>query len=200
MNGPGHGIGIVVSKSSLLIGIMGLLAMVVLLCNSSTMSAQSLSSVDETDTRAITKANFLFHFAASNEWPAQAKQGDFYIGIIGNSRLYEELVDKYAMKSIGSQPLKVVAFEDVASFDSDRFIQLIYCDAGGESLRQLATQLIDQPILLVADSEDALEQGAFINFVVKNNRIRYEINQEEAKKRGVLIGNKIMSWAVTPTE
>jgi hypothetical protein len=104
------------------------------------------------------------------------------------------------MKSIGSQPLKVVSFEDVASFNSNRFIQLIYCDTGGESLRQLATQLIDQPILLVADSEDGLKQGAFINFVVKNNRIRYEINQEEAKKRGVLIGNKIMSWAVTPTE
>ena len=38
-------------------------------------SGQGLgNSLDETDTRAVTKANFLFHFAASNEWPASVKE------------------------------------------------------------------------------------------------------------------------------
>ena len=51
-------------------------------------------------------------------------------------------------------------------------------------------------MLLVADSEDALASGALINFVVIGNRIRYEINAQQAREKGVLIGNKIMSWAV----
>ncbi|MGB2385466.1 MAG: YfiR family protein, partial [Flavobacteriales bacterium] len=71
-------------------------------------SGQGLgNSLDETDTRAVTKANFLFHFAASNEWPASVKEGEFHLTIVGNERLHAELVDKYAMKMIGAQPLRV---------------------------------------------------------------------------------------------
>jgi hypothetical protein len=51
----------------------------------------------------------------------------------------------------------------------------------------------------VADSKGALERGAFINFVAVGNRIRYQINADQAREKGVLIGNKIMSWAVTST-
>jgi hypothetical protein len=49
---------------------------------------------------------------------------------------------------------------------------------------------------LISDAADGLQSGALINFVAVNNRIRYEINSEEAKKRELLIGNRILSWAV----
>jgi hypothetical protein len=35
-----------------------------------------------------------------------------------------------------------------------------------------------------------------INFVAVGHLMRYEINAEKAAERGVLIGNRIMSWAV----
>jgi hypothetical protein len=60
----------------------------------------------------------------------------------------------------------------------------------------LALALADTPTVLVSDSPDGLEQGALINFVSIGNRIRYEINAADAGKKGVLIGNKIMTWAV----
>jgi len=160
--------------------------------------AQS-ESLDETDTRAIMKANFLFHFAASNEWPASSKSGDFNVAVIGNERLFEELVDKYAFKMVGAQPLKIHAFHDVESFKGAPSMHLIYCDPGGDALSTLAKSLEGKPALLVADSEGALERGAFINFVAVGNRIRYQINADQAREKGVLIGNKIMSWAVTST-
>lgn len=162
--------------------------------------AQTSESLDETDTRAIMKANFLFHFAASNEWPEEVKEGDFYMSIIGNNRLYEELVDKYALKLIGAQPLKIQAFSTVQEFPLTQLHHLVYCEQGGDALKDLARTLKATPSLLVADDESGLESGAFINFVAVGNRIRYEINAEAAAKKGVLIGNKIMTWAVKPTQ
>ena len=168
-------------------------------CAPTGLSLAQSESLDETDTRAIMKANFLFHFAASNEWPASSKNGNFNVAVIGNERLFEELVDKYAFKLVGAQPLKIHAFDDVKSFNGASEMHLVYCDPGGDALSSLAKTLDGRPALLVADSEGALERGAFINFVAVGNRIRYQINAEQAREKGVLIGNKIMSWAVTST-
>ena len=160
------------------------------------LSQGTSSGLDETDTRAVTKANFLFHFAASNEWPASVKEGAFYLTIVGNDRLYNELVDKYAMKMIGAQPLQVQGYARVEDLPLDAFHHLVYCDRGGAELNRVAMALVETPTVLVSDSPDGLEQGAVINFVASGNRIRYEINTADAAKKGVLIGNKIMSWAV----
>jgi hypothetical protein len=172
-----------------------LLAVVWAICGLASGQGSS-SALDETDTRAVTKANFLFHFAASNEWPASVKEGEFHVTIIGNERLHAELVDKYAMKMIGAQPLRVHGYARPEDLPLDDFHHLVYCDVGGAELKRLAAALDATPTVLVSDSPDGLEQGAVINFVASGNRIRYEINAADAVKKGVLIGNKIMSWAV----
>ena len=154
------------------------------------------STLDESDTRSITKANFLFHFAASNEWPAQCLEGPFRLAIIGNPSLHAILSDKYAMKSIGLQSLEVLGFEDVASLESAPFVHVIYCEETGAKLQQVADAIANAPVLLISDAADGLQNGALINFVSVNNRIRFEINSEEAAKRDLLIGNRILSWAV----
>lgn len=164
-----------------------------------TWGQSGTGSLDETDTRAVTKANFLYHFAASNEWPEEVKEGEFHLTIIGNERLYAELVDKYAMKLIGAQPLHIHGYPDPEAWPKDAFHHLVYCEPGGDGLKGVATALQNTPTVLVSDAPDGLAQGSLINFVAIGNRIRYEINAEEAAKKGVLIGNKIMSWAVKST-
>ena len=152
--------------------------------------------LDNADTQAIMKANFLFHFAASNEWPAETKSGPFRIAVVGNERLFQELIDKYALKSIGIQSLEVVYFEKDHEISDSQKPHLIYSESSDEALDALAAHWKDEPVLLVTDSEKALERGSLINFVSIDRRMRYEINAKEASKKGVLIGNRILSWAV----
>ena len=180
----------------------GALFIACICCASSAMNlhaqgqfAQS-SALDESDTRSITKANFLFHFAASNEWPAEFMEGPFRLAIIGNPSLHAILADKYAMKSIGSQSLEIIAFDDAESLEKAPFTHVIYSEESGETLQRISESIQDQPVLLISDAADGLQNGALINFVAVNNRIRYEINSEEASKRDLLIGNRILSWAV----
>ncbi|MDA0303948.1 MAG: YfiR family protein [Bacteroidetes bacterium] len=153
-------------------------------------------TLDKADTQAIMKANFLFHFAASNEWPSETKSGPFRIAVVGNARLFQELIDKYALKSIGAQSLEIVFFEKDNEVNASERPHLIYSESSGDALDALVAQWQDDPVLLVTDSESALERGSLINFVAVDRRLRYEINANEASKKGVLIGSRILSWAV----
>ena len=152
--------------------------------------------LDNTDTQAIMKANFLFHFSASNEWPAETKMGPFRMAVVGNQRLFQELIDKYALKSIGAQPLEIVSFDTDSDIQAAGFFHLIYSESAGAELEELALQWKGQPVLLVTDTESALERGSMINFVAEDRRMRYEINAKVASEKGVLIGSRILSWAV----
>lgn len=154
------------------------------------------SKMDPSDTRSITKANFLFHFAASNEWPSAYTEGPFRLAVVGNPSLHSILADKYAMKSIGSQPLEIAAYENVQALEDAPFFHVIYCEESGASLKRVAKSIQGEPVLLISDAPDGLEYGALINFVAVNNRIRYEIDSEEAARRDLLIGNRILSWAL----
>jgi len=148
--------------------------------------------IDETDTRAVMKANFLYHFAAGNDWPEDVKRGNFRVAVIGNERMYRELVDKYALKPIGAQPLEIVRVEPGTL---PGFFHIVYAE--GTDVRKLAGSIGSRPTLLVTERSGALAEGAAINFVVRNNRILYELDPAAAARRGVLLGSKILSWAVS---
>ncbi len=184
---------------SVLIGFM-LVAVGLIWIGTSNLHAQvqfnQTSAMDESDTRSITKANFLFHFSASNQWPSSKMEGPFRLAIVGNPSLHAILADKYGMKVIGSQQLEIIAFDDALALERAPFSHVIYCEESGETLERIAKYIEGQPVLLISDASDGLEHGALINFVAVKNRIRYEINSEEASKRNLLIGNRILSWAV----
>ena len=36
-----------------------------------------------------------------------------------------------------------------------------------------------------------------MNFLVQSSKIRYELDMDNAVLRGLIVGNRIMSWAVT---
>ena len=67
----------------------------------------------------------------------------------------------------------------------------------------MLTQIIeitkDKPIMVVTSvsGETAMPEGAVVNFIVQTSRIRYELDMENALKRGLIVGNRILSWAIT---
>ena len=79
------------------------------------------------------------------------------------------------------------------------FTHVLYTESEGEQLIQLFNQTADKPIMVVTsvDADTAMPEGAVVNFVVQTSRIRYELDMENALNRGLVVGNRILSWAVT---
>src|SRR6185503_208611 len=55
-------------------------------------------------------ANIVYHFTKYINWPEDKKTGDFIIGIVGDSPLYEELKSFVANKMAGNQKIVVKKF------------------------------------------------------------------------------------------
>ena len=136
-------------------------------------------------------------FARSNDWPRDKKQGHFRIGIQGNTALYNLLVDKYAGQSIGSQILEIIEIDDTPQMSE--FIHVLYTESKGDQLMNLINSTAEKPIMVVTsvDTDTVMPEGAVVNFVVQTSRIRYELDMENALKRGLIVGNRILSWAIT---
>ncbi|PCJ80334.1 MAG: hypothetical protein COA49_08855 [Bacteroidetes bacterium] len=151
--------------------------------------------LDDADTIAITKASFLFQFAKSNDWPENTKNGSFKIGIQGNKSLYNFLIEKYSSQSIGNQMLEVVWYEEG---EVDEYVNILYTESDGEVLDRIIESIKNKPIMLVTsvNAETSMPDGAVINFIVQSSRIRYELDMENALARGLIVGNRILSWAV----
>jgi hypothetical protein len=152
--------------------------------------------LDSADTIAITKASFLFQFARSNDWPEETKEGNFKIGIHGNRILFDFLVEKYSSQSIGSQMLEMVWYEDA---EMTEFAHILYSEAEGDDLATLIKSTGNQPVMVVTSLNGGLQmpKGAVMNFLVQSSKIRYELDMDNAVLRGLIVGNRIMSWAVT---
>jgi hypothetical protein len=149
--------------------------------------------MDTSNTVAPLKAQYLFQFAKGNDWPTDVKDGPFLVGVHGNPDLLEELATKYAMQPVGSQALKVV---DIAGPTLDEFVHILYTEAEGEALQTLLASTQTKPTLVVTSSPDALPRGAVMNFVSQEGFIKYELDVNNAASRGLLLGNRILSWAV----
>lgn len=165
-----------------------------LLCLAMVPNKTNDTQLDDADTIAITKANFLFQFATFNDWPEDRKKGPFKIGVVGNDNLYKEMLEKYASKAVGSQALEVHRLDKM---QSGQYYHIIYVDgAANGAMPNVIKAIGEEPTLLVANNRDALQKGAAISFVPIDGMIRYSINPEVAKKKNITIGSRIQLWAV----
>src|SRR4051812_29283167 len=55
-------------------------------------------------------ANIIYRFTKYINWPDDKKSGDFIIGVVGETPLYEELKNFTSNKSVAGQPIVVKKF------------------------------------------------------------------------------------------
>jgi hypothetical protein len=64
-------------------------------------------------------------------------------------------------------------------------------------LPSVIEQVTGKPTMVVSNAIITSQQGVIISFIIKDSMTRYVINAEEAEKRKILIGSKILSWAIS---
>lgn len=139
------------------------------------------------DTRAMIEASYIYNIAKLVQWRDEGmRRGPFIIGVIGSTNLYQELVNKYAMRSIGKQPIEVRKLPEMAEVDA---CHILFIPAAN---RNLLAPILKQPnaraTLIITDFPDALANGAVVNFIPARNTLKYEINLANAEKHRIEVG------------
>lgn len=140
------------------------------------------------------KAAFLFRFLSFVEWPPQALGAPgtpLIIAVLGADDLHSELEKIVSGRMVNDRRVEV---ERVRV--GERPIRAHVLFVGRNASSQLRRLAAISALLLVGESEGALEQGALINFVIHEDRVRFEVAPDEADRRGLRIGARVLSVAL----
>lgn len=137
------------------------------------------------------KAAFLYNFALFTEWPS-AVGGTLTLCVVGPDPFGDEL-NGLQGKAVGTRSLTVqrkAAGQPVAG------CQMVFLSAPAiAGLPRLLEQVNGQPVLVVADSPGAAQQGAALNMTVAGNRVSFEANQRAARAAGLTLSSRLLRLA-----
>ena len=140
------------------------------------------------------QANIIYRFTKYIDWPDYKKSGDFIIGIVGDSPLYNELKSFLVNKTVGNQKIVLRRFSSSLSVYNSHI--LFISEDADRSLRKIVTATRGSSVLLVSEGEGLIRKGSCINFSVIDEHLGLEINKNNIEQRNLNIASELLSLAV----
>jgi hypothetical protein len=173
-------------------GALALLALVVALTGADA-GAQEPDSAGKVEYQV--KAGFLANFGKLTEWPLESERATnaFRIGVLDDGTALEIIRETLAGKQVKGRAIEVLRLETGA--DIKAFEMVFVTRAAGDQWKELLRQVGDAPVLTVGECEPFARAGGRINFILKDQKVRFEVNLESANEAGLKISSKVASMA-----
>jgi hypothetical protein len=139
-------------------------------------------------------ANIIYRFTKYINWPDDKKTGDFVIGVIGDTPLYDELKIFISNKTASGQPFVIRKYSTTA-YSYNCHILFVSNDESG-SIKRIAANTAGTSTLLVTESEGLSRKGSCINFVIVDDRLKLEINKSNIERRSLDIASELLNLGI----
>jgi YfiR/HmsC-like len=158
------------------------------------VAAEAQGPPHETEVRAA----FLYNFTKFVDWPASAQKSaePFRMCVLADAEFTRAVETIIGGESVLGRPLVLITPEtpEVA-----RACQLLFvAHAEPEGARYLAA-VRDYPVLTVGDAPRFLDAGGAIQFVLVDQRVRFDINLVAAERAGLRVSSNLLRVARTIT-
>lgn len=152
------------------------------------------------------KAAFLYNFIKFVDWPEEASDANkpIIIGIIGNDP-FGDAFEPVKDKPVKDRKVIIKWFEGLSQTDKSgkhpqveaiRECDLLFiCSSEKGKLKETLDLLKDRSVLTVADMQGFLEAGGIVNFVIKENKIGFEINLVAAEQAKLKVRSQLLQLA-----
>lgn len=151
---------------------------------------QSFINASAQEPNYAVHANIIYHFTKYINWPPQARKGDFVIGIVGDSPLFDELKLSTANKTASGQKI-IIRHYSSSSQTFDCNILFISSEESSR-LKKIAVATASRSVLIVSEGKGLATKGASINFKIAEERLRLEINKNNIENKGLGIATELL--------
>ncbi len=145
------------------------------------------------DTNSKMKAIFIMNFTKLVEWPATYREGNFVIGVVGESPLYNELDKMAKIKKVANQSLQVKRFKTPSEITKCHIVYV--SKEKSEEIGAVVKKVKSSSTLIITEKQGLVDKGAGINFIVKNNRQKFELNKGNVEKYKLKVSSNLEALA-----
>ncbi len=148
-------------------------------------------------TESQIEAIYLFNFSRFIQWPAHAAAGtsDFPVCILGEDPFGTFLDETLAGETVAGK--KIIAKRISTSQDALGCRIVFVSTSEQDHLKELFEVLDHKSVLTVSDIPEFADQGGMIEFVVRKNKVRFEINLTSATDAGLTLSSDLLKVAVS---
>jgi hypothetical protein len=147
------------------------------------------------DTNSKIKAAFLYSFTRYFEWPT-SKNTSFVIAIHGDSpNLMAELNKMASTKTVGGQKLEIQHLKDVNGTGTPNILFIL--PDKSNFLADAVSKYKGKGTLIITEKPGLAKVGAAINFIIEENKQKFELNKNSATKAGLKVSSSLESLAAS---
>jgi hypothetical protein len=137
---------------------------------------------------------FVYSFTRYVIWPDTYNSGDFEIMVLGDSPIIDELKAMAQAKKVGDRSIKVTK---ITSPTDIRKCNMLFVSASKTALiPEVMEKINTQSILVISEEVGAAQKGSDINFIVKDGKLAFELNQASVTRQGLRVSNELSRLAI----
>jgi hypothetical protein len=141
------------------------------------------------------EATYLYNFSQFVAWPSgHAGAGNaFNICVLGQDPVGPALADVLADETAGS---KSVATKRIPTAEEAADCRVLFISSSEQSrLKEILTTLGGASVLTVSDLPEFTQRGGMVQFLVVEDRVRFEVNLAAAERAGLTLSSELLKVA-----
>jgi hypothetical protein len=159
-------------------------------------AALAQTAMQSTHLEQQVKAAYLYKFTSYVDWPEKAfphSDGPLVIGVIGADAVAEELEQIVAGRVVNGHTIVTRKLKRGEPLSGLHMLFIGRVDKA--HLAELYSEAKNKPLLTVTESADAHALGSMINFVVTDDRLRFEVALAPVESAGMKISARMLTAA-----
>jgi hypothetical protein len=167
-----------------------------LLCATLALPSRAQTADASVSSEYLIKAGFTYNFAKLMEWPASVfpqPDSPIVIGILGTDPFGNTLDAVLAGKKVNARSFVVKHLK--WGMDLKDCNILFVSTSETAHLDEIFHMFKGLPILTIGQMPDFARRGGIINFIVVDDKVRFEVNVEAAKQANINISSRLLTLA-----
>ena len=142
------------------------------------------------------KASFLYNFARFIQWPDDRfsdENSPIRILIAGNDPFGIDIDKTVEGKRVNGRRIEIRRSQEINTLE---FCHILFIKPDKkEEMVKILESVKNESILTVGETEGFLQAGGILNFIIRDNRVRFIINPEAASRSRIWVSAQLLKLA-----
>jgi len=138
---------------------------------------------------------FIYKFTQYFEWPPSQNQGDFVIGVLGQSPINKWLQQMAKNQRVGNRRIRIKQYASANSI-RERCHIIFLSKTNSRELSRLVRNNYAKPTLIVSEQVGLIKGGSMVNFIGKDGRVQIEVNQRMLNTAHLKVSKNFLRIAI----